>query len=251
MNKCLKIISATHCLLVIYTLHPGLAQAEAKQPIYCQNNGFRLLADEITKAKMLGLPATLIASAERDYKRARRWRMRARTAECEGLLRNAFDDLRQTEKDKTASSKTSTKCNITNLISLAAAITKGRKAKLSHSLIRSVQSRYLISKKLLSQNKLKQCSAQIATGLRTLRKSHAAQAKRAKNLARGVECNDIGFASLNAEMRIARVSDLAPSAINTAKNHYRKARRLRRKQNTNSCAGHLNSGLLAIQKARE
>ena len=245
-----KLLAAIVSTLAAFSLLPISAQAQKPKPVYCQNNGFAVLAAEIDKAKKAGLPPALTDAAERRYQRARRWRMRARAAECEGLLRNALNDLRLAAAGKSAASTIGIKCDAANLDHLANAITKGREAKLNHAVIRSVQSRYLISKKLLAQNKLESCPRQIATGLRTLKKAHAAQATKAKTLARGVQCNDSGFSALNAEMRTARTSDLAPAAINAAKKNYRKARRLRRKKNAEACAAELNAGLKAIQNAR-
>jgi hypothetical protein len=245
------LIATIASTLVAVSLLPISAQAQKPRPIYCQNNGFAVLAGEIEKAKKTGLPSALIDAAQRRYERARRWRMRARAAECEGLLRNALNDLRLATAGKSAASTVGINCDAANLNRLAKAITKGRKAKLNHALIRSVQSRYLISKKLLAQNKLGSCPRQIATGLRTLKNAHAAQATKAKTLARGVKCNDSGFSTLNAEMRTARITDLAPGAINAAKKNYRKARRLRRKKNADACAAQLNAGLTAIQNARK
>jgi hypothetical protein len=244
-------ISAIAITLVAFSVLPIPAQAQKPRPVYCQNNGFAVLAAEIEKAKTAGLSLALIDAAQRRYERARRWRMRARAAECEGLLRNALNDLRLAAAGKPAASTVGIKCDVANLNRLANAITKGREAKLNHALIRSVQSRYLISKKQLAQNKLQGCPRQIATGLRTLKNAHAAQAIKAKTLARGVKCNDRGFSALNAEMRTARITDLAPAAINAAKKNYRKARRLRRKKDADACAAQLNAGLNAIQKARK
>ena len=224
------------------------AQAQRATPIYCENNGFAVLADEIKKAQNSDTPVAQIIEAQRAYKRARRWRMRARTAECEGLLRNALSDLRLRASGEIVRSS---RCDQKGLHILFSALRKGRKAKLNHKLIRSVQSRYLISKKLLSQNKLKQCSRQILAGLKTLQVGHAAQKEKTKNLARGVKCNDRGFRALNIEIRTGRTRDIAPSAISKAKTHYRKARRLRRKKNVNACAAQLNSGLTVIRRAQE
>ena len=103
----------------------------------------------------------------------------------------------------------------------------------------------------MAQNKLENCARQIATGLRTLKKAHATQAAKASELTRGVQCNDSGFSTLIAETRTARIADLAPKAISAAKNHLRKARRLRRKKNADACADQLNAGLKAIQNARQ
>lgn len=226
------------------------AQAQKPRLVYCENNGFAVLADEIAKAQESNLPPALIAAAKRRYERARRWRMRARAAECEGLLRNALEDLRQ-DRAGGAKNTAGIQCDATNLDRLADAIRKGRKAKLNHALIRSVQSRYLISRKLMAQNKSENCARQIATGLRTLKKAHATQAAKAVELTRGVQCNDSGFSALNAEMRTARIADLAPKAISAAKKHYRKARRLRRNKDSEACADQLNAGLKAIQNARQ
>ena len=246
-----KLIVTIVSIFVTFSMPPNSVQAQKAKPIYCQNNGFVVLAAEIENAKKSGLPSALIDAAQRRYERARRWRMRARAAECEGLLRNALNDLRLAAAGKSAASTIGIKCDAPNLKRLSNAITKGREAKLNHALIRSVQSRYLISKKLLAQNKLESCPRQIASGLRSLKNAHAAQATKAKKLARGVQCNDSGFSSLNAEMRTARITDLAPSAINAAKKNYRKARRLRRKKNADACAAQLNAGLNAIQNARK
>ncbi len=226
------------------------AQAQKPRPVYCENNGFAVLADKIAKAQESNLPPALIAAAKRRYERARRWRMRARAAECEGLLRNALEDLRQARAG-VAKNTVGIQCDTANLDRLAKAIRKGRKAKLNHALIRSVQSRYLISRKLMAQNKPENCARQIAMGLRTLKKAHSTQAAKALALRRGVQCNDSGFSALNAEMRTARIADLAPKAISTAKKHYRKARRLRRKKDATACADQLNAGLKAIQNARQ
>ena len=246
-----KLIVAIASILVAFSILPNSVRAQKAKPIYCQKNGFAVLAAEIENAKKSGLPPALIDAAQRRYERARRWRMRARAAECEGLLRNALNDLRLAAAGKFATSTVGIKCDAANLNRLSNAITKGREAKLNHALIRSVQSRYLISKKLLAQNKLGGCPRQIATGLRTLKNAHAAQATKAKMLARGVQCNDSGFSALNTEMRTARITDLAPSAFNAAKKNYRKARRLRRKNSADACAAQLNAGLNAIQNARK
>ena len=251
MNLSLKTLSITFCVLTLCSLYSAATLAEKLQLVYCERNGFAMLADEIEKGKKSGASAALIIAAQRAYKRARRWRMRARTAECEGLLRNALSDLRLGDSEESVKSTSAIRCNQENLKILFSALDNGRKAKLKHALIRSVQSRYLISKKLLWQNKLKQCSRQIAAGLRTLKNAHIARKEKAKTLARGVKCNDSGFSALNIEMRAGRTGDLAPSAINMAKKHYRKARRLRRKKNVDACAAQLNAGLTAIQKARE
>ncbi len=162
-----KLIVAIASILVAFSMLPNSVQAQKAKPIYCQNNGFAVLAAEIENAKKSGLPPALIDAAQRRYERARRWRMRARAAECEGLLRNALNDLRLAAAGKSAASTIGIKCDAPNLKRLSNAITKGREAKLNHALIRSVQSRYLISKKLLAQNKLESCPRQIATGLRT------------------------------------------------------------------------------------
>jgi len=239
------------CVLTCATFTSGAAQAQKQKPIYCQNNGFAVLAAEIEKAKKAGLSPALIDAAQKRYERARRWRMRARGAECQGLLRNAYTDLRRAADGKSSASTVGIRCDAANLKRLSDAIAIGRKAKLDHAIIRSVQSRYLISKKILAQNKAESCARQIATGLRTLKNAHEAQATKTKTLARGVQCNDSGFSALNAEMRTARITDLAPAAINSAKNHYRKARRLRRKKNADACAAQLNAGLKAIQNARK
>lgn len=248
MNYSLKFLSILFCLLNVCSLCSGAVQAQKIKPIYCENNGFAVLADEITKAKDSDVSAAHIIEAQRAYKRARRWRMRARTAECEGLLRNALSDLRLSGSEEAVRGP---RCDQESLHILFSALHKGRKAKLNHTLIRSVQSRYLISKKLLSQNKLKQCSRQITAGLKTLEVAHAAQKAKTKTLARGVKCNDSGFSALNVEMRTGRIRDLAPSAINKAKKHYRKARRLRRKKNVDACTAQLNAGLNVIQRAQE
>ena len=157
--------------------------------------------------------------------------MRARTAECEGLLRTAYSDLRLRGSEEIVRSSS---CDQRGLHILYSALRKGRKAKYHHKLIKSVRSRYLISKKLLLQNKLKQCSRQISAGLKTLKVARAAQKEKTKNLARGVNCNDSGFSALNIEMRTGRTRDIAPNAISKAKTHYRKAQRLRRKKNVNA-----------------
>ncbi|MBK17479.1 MAG: hypothetical protein CMM52_01390 [Rhodospirillaceae bacterium] len=237
-------------ILVFSAVSPTAAQQNSPRPIYCENNGFAVLADEIDKARRASVAPALIAAAKRRYERARRWRMRARAAECEGLLRNALNDLRQARSGK-RSDATNIKCDAESLDRLAQQIGVGRKAKLNHALIRSVQSRYLMSKKLLAQKKLEICARQIATGLRTLKKAHEAKAAKAKVLASGVGCNDSGFSTLNAEMRTARIADLNPSAISAAKSHYRKARRSRRKKDHSACAEQLNAGLKAIQSARK
>tara|TARA_A100001037_G_scaffold227876_1_gene205864 strand:- start:242 stop:988 length:747 start_codon:yes stop_codon:yes gene_type:complete len=248
MNNSLKFLFILFCLVHGFSLFLVPAQAQKATPIYCENNGFAVLADEIKKAQNSDTPVVQIIEAQRAYKRARRWRMRARTAECEGLLRNALSDLRLRGSGEIVRSS---RCDQKGLHILFSALRKGRKAKLNHKLIRSVQSRYLISKKLLSQNKLKQCSRQISAGLKTLKVAHAAQKEKTKNLARGVKCNDSGFSALNIEMRTGRTRDIAPSAISRAKTHYRKARRLRRKKNVNACAAQLNSGLTVIRRAQE
>ena len=248
MNNSLKFLFILFCLVQGYSLSLGPARAQKVTPIYCENNGFAVLADEIKKAKNSDAPVAQIIEAQRAYKRARRWRMRARTAECEGLLRNALSDLRLKGSEEIVRSSG---CDQKSLHILFSALRKGRKAKLNHKLIRSVQSRYLISKKLLSQNKLKQCSRQISSGLNTLKVAYAAQKEKTKNLKRGVKCNDSGFSALNIEMRTGRTRDLAPSAISKAKNHYRKARRLRRKKHMDACAAHLNSGLIVIRQELE
>ncbi|NKB20969.1 MAG: hypothetical protein GKS01_10760 [Alphaproteobacteria bacterium] len=251
MKNASQIIIMTLCVFTAYGFTTATAQAQKPRPVYCENNGFAVLADEIAKAQKAQLSPALIATAKRRYERARRWRMRARAAECEGLLRNALNDLRQAATGNTATSTIGIVCDKANLNRLSVAINKGRKAKLNHALIRSVQSRYLIPRKLLAQNKPENCARQIATGLRTLKNAHASQAVKAQTLARGVQCNDSGFSALNAEMRVARTSDLSPKAINIAKKHYRKARRLRRKKNATACADRLNAGLKVIQEARK
>jgi hypothetical protein len=248
MNCRLKFLSILFCALNVHSLFSGGVQAQNAKPIYCENNGFAVLSDEIKKAKESDVSVAQIIEAQRAYKRARRWRMRARTAECEGLLRNALSDLRLRGSREIVSGS---RCDQESLHILFSALHKGRKAKLKHTLIRSVQSRYLISKKLLSQNKLKQCSRQITAGLKTLKSAHAAQKAKTQTLSRGVKCNDSGFSALNIEMRTGRTRDLPPSAINKAKKHYRKARRLRRKKNVDACAAQLNSGLTVIQRAQE
>lgn len=248
MNYRLKFLSILFCALNVHNLFSGGVQAQKAKPIYCETNGFAVLADEIKKAKGSDASVAHIIEAQRAYKRARRWRMRARTAECEGLLRNALSDLRLRASNEIVRGS---RCDQENLHILFSAIYKGRKAKLNHALIRSVQSRYLISKKLLSQNKLKQCSRQITAGLETLKVAHAAQKAKTQTLSRGVKCNDSGFSALNIEMRTGRTRDIAPSAINKAKKHYRKARRLRRKKNVEACAAQLNSGLTIIQREQE